>query len=113
MFSVAAQQRLRLRVGHGRRLVVVAVAAVVVALAVGRAPAHAAAARAAALRLHLPQLARRPALAPMAILHHHLTLRVSRDLPCTVFSYRCAQTRRYEVLLWNVVVLVANSSSRI
>lgn len=59
--SVAAQQRLWLCVGERRRLVLVAVAAVVVAVAVGRAAAYSAAARAAALRVHLPQLARRPA----------------------------------------------------
>ncbi|GBP13841.1 Semaphorin-1A [Eumeta japonica] len=68
---VAAQQRIGL--GHGeRRIVVVAVAAVVVAQPVGRAAAHAAAARAAALRLHLSQLARRPAarrLLPRALAH--------------------------------------------
>lgn len=60
-YSVAAQQRLRLGVGERRRIVVIAVAAVVVPVAVGRAAPHAAPARAAALRLHLPQLACRPA----------------------------------------------------
>lgn len=62
--SVAAQQRVGVGLSERRRIVIVAVAAVVVPLPLGRAAPHAAPARAAALRLHLPQLARRPAPLP-------------------------------------------------